>query len=199
MRALKRSLRAKRSTPSNSTFLTRVVLFIMVGALFTYSAVTWFALLSSNTTNRIARLDQRVEPLKFCAPRVQKYVKETDFTKIQCPDKVWEWDEIKKHDCKDDQGVHQYDAWLVISHNVYNLSRFLPSHPGGDVLCEATRTDATRVYKNLHATCVNYLLPQFCIGHVKDLSGSEEVEYSHLAQHSLLDDVHGEHSHGHNH
>jgi fatty acid desaturase 2 (delta-6 desaturase) len=42
---------------------------------------------------------------------------------------IYEWDEIRKHDKKD-------DLWVVVESNVYNLTRFRRIHPGGDKLLD---------------------------------------------------------------
>lgn len=38
------------------------------------------------------------------------------------------------------------DCWTVISGNVYNITSYVPMHPGGDEILEACGTDATTLF-----------------------------------------------------
>ncbi len=53
-------------------------------------------------------------------------------------------DEVKKHTSAD-------DCWIVIKGNVYNVTEFLPDHPGGKkaILMYAGK-DATEEFEMLH-------------------------------------------------
>ncbi|KAF5291583.1 hypothetical protein FQR65_LT01896 [Abscondita terminalis] len=58
------------------------------------------------------------------------------------------------------------DAWLAIRGKVYNVSHYLPFHPGGvEELMRGVGTDATTLFDEVHAW-VNYesLLQKCCIG-----------------------------------
>lgn len=39
------------------------------------------------------------------------------------------------------------DCWTVIDNKVYDLTKFIPNHEGGDVIVEACGIDATRLFK----------------------------------------------------
>ena len=47
--------------------------------------------------------------------------------------------EVTSHDSKD-------DCWTVISGNVYDLTKFINRHPGGDEILRACGTDATTLF-----------------------------------------------------
>ena len=40
---------------------------------------------------------------------------------------LYEWSEVSKHDKED-------DCWIVINKKVYDVTKFVDEHPGGDIL-----------------------------------------------------------------
>ena len=53
----------------------------------------------------------------------------------------YSWEEIRKHSSED-------DAWIVISGDVYNVTDYLPGHPGGaQWLIDWLGKDATDAFK----------------------------------------------------
>ena len=58
------------------------------------------------------------------------------------------------------------DCWLTISGNVYNVTSFIPLHPGGDAIDPYCGTDATSVFDAIHGAMGDAanLLPTYLIG-----------------------------------
>ncbi|KAJ1948834.1 hypothetical protein FBU59_001413 [Linderina macrospora] len=73
---------------------------------------------------------------------------------------------ISKHNTRD-------DIWVVIHNKVYDITKFLDEHPGGEeVLLEHAGINATEAFEDIgHSEDARELLEQYLIG---DL----EVEYS---------------------
>jgi len=70
--------------------------------------------------------------------------------------------EIKKHNKKG-------DAWTLIENKVYNISSWIPKHPGGEIIMQAVGKDATQLFNSRgHPTYVkNTILPKYYIGTLK--------------------------------
>ena len=68
-------------------------------------------------------------------------------------------DEVKKHIKKD-------DAWTIIHNKVYNITSWIPKHPGGDIIMQAVGKDATQLFlNNNHPSYVKKtILPKYYIG-----------------------------------
>ncbi|XP_061671170.1 cytochrome b5 [Syngnathoides biaculeatus] len=58
------------------------------------------------------------------------------------------------------------DTWLIVHDKVYDVTRFLEEHPGGEeVLLEQAGADATESFEDVgHSTDAREMLQQFCIG-----------------------------------
>ncbi|EXL44515.1 hypothetical protein FOCG_13485 [Fusarium oxysporum f. sp. radicis-lycopersici 26381] len=68
-------------------------------------------------------------------------------------------DELENHRSLD-TGV-----WIAIAGNVYDVSTFLPQHPGGDaILLDAAGTDVTEDFFDLHSDEAEKILPAYHIG-----------------------------------
>ncbi|MBN3319843.1 CYB5 protein, partial [Atractosteus spatula] len=68
-------------------------------------------------------------------------------------------EEIQKHNMS-------RDTWLVIHDKVYDITRFLEEHPGGEeVLLEQAGGDATESFEDVgHSTDAREMLKQYFIG-----------------------------------
>ncbi|NXV03507.1 CYB5B protein, partial [Cettia cetti] len=64
------------------------------------------------------------------------------------------------------------EAWLVIHGRVYDVTRFLEEHPGGEeVLLEQAGRDATESFEDVgHSTDAREMLKQYYIGEVHPVS-----------------------------
>ncbi|MBW3003806.1 cytochrome b5 domain-containing protein [Candidatus Woesearchaeota archaeon] len=67
------------------------------------------------------------------------------------------------------------DCWLLIDGKVYEVTEFIPSHPGGQALLQGCGSDATELYETRpmgsgepHSTRARDLLKNYYIG---DLNG----------------------------
>jgi len=76
--------------------------------------------------------------------------------------KMFSLDEVKKHNTKK-------DAWTIIENKVYNISSWIPKHPGGDIIIQALGKDATQLFiANGHPSYVRKtILPKYYIGNLK--------------------------------
>jgi monoamine oxidase len=69
--------------------------------------------------------------------------------------------EVKKHNKKN-------DAWTIIEKKVYDITNWIPTHPGGDVILKAVGKDGTRLFKSIkHPSFVKEsVLPKYYIGNL---------------------------------
>ncbi|CAM9297442.1 unnamed protein product, partial [Lampetra planeri] len=75
--------------------------------------------------------------------------------------KYFSLDEVKEHNsCK--------TTWVVIHHKVYDLTKFLEEHPGGEeVLLEQAGSDATESFEEVgHSGDARDLATHYLIGEV---------------------------------
>jgi hypothetical protein len=58
------------------------------------------------------------------------------------------------------------DCWLIISGQVYDVTNFIPIHPGGNAIVPYCGTDATTIFDSIHGTTgtAASLLPPYLIG-----------------------------------
>ncbi|XP_062868731.1 cytochrome b5 [Trichomycterus rosablanca] len=58
------------------------------------------------------------------------------------------------------------DTWIIIHDKVYDITKFLEQHPGGEeVLLEQAGSDATESFEDVgHSTDAREMLQQYCIG-----------------------------------
>uniref|UniRef100_A0A8C0LTY4 Cytochrome b5 n=2 Tax=Canis lupus familiaris TaxID=9615 RepID=A0A8C0LTY4_CANLF len=73
--------------------------------------------------------------------------------------KYYTLEEIQKHN-------HSKSTWLILHHKVYDLTKFLEEHPGGEeVLREQAGGDATENFEDVgHSTDARELSKTFIIG-----------------------------------
>ena len=70
--------------------------------------------------------------------------------------------EVKKHNKKN-------DAWTIIENKVYNISSWIPKHPGGEIIMQAVGKDATQLFlNNNHPSYVKKtILPKYYVGNLQ--------------------------------
>uniref|UniRef100_A0A673UUT5 Cytochrome b5 n=1 Tax=Suricata suricatta TaxID=37032 RepID=A0A673UUT5_SURSU len=75
------------------------------------------------------------------------------------PVKYYTLEEIQKHN-------HSKSTWLILHHKVYDLTKFLEEHPGGEeVLREQAGGDATENFEDVgHSTDARELSKTYIIG-----------------------------------
>uniref|UniRef100_A0A8C7AWG5 Cytochrome b5 n=1 Tax=Neovison vison TaxID=452646 RepID=A0A8C7AWG5_NEOVI len=73
--------------------------------------------------------------------------------------KYYTLEEIQKHN-------HSKSTWLILHHKVYDLTKFLEEHPGGEeVLREQAGGDATESFEDVgHSTDARELSQTYIIG-----------------------------------
>ncbi|EEB91475.1 hypothetical protein MPER_10155 [Moniliophthora perniciosa FA553] len=83
--------------------------------------------------------------------------------------KVVKVEELEQHSTKD-------KLWVLISGKVYDVTKFIDEHPGGDevILAEAGARDATEAFEDVgHSDEARALLPGMLVG---DIEESDKVE-----------------------
>lgn len=91
-----------------------------------------------------------------------KYTRKLGGKKGEHNKKMFTLDEVKKHNTKK-------DAWTIIENKVYNISSWIPKHPGGEIIMQALGKDATQLFiANGHPSYVKKtILPKYYIGNLK--------------------------------
>ena len=63
--------------------------------------------------------------------------------------KSYSFDEVAAHDKPD-------DCWLVVSGQVYNVTDFVPTHPGGNMIYVNAGKDSTFLFESYHPSYVRW-------------------------------------------
>ncbi|KAL5226291.1 hypothetical protein ABZP36_014556 [Zizania latifolia] len=87
--------------------------------------------------------------------------------------KVFSLEEVAKHNSKD-------DCWLIIGGKVYNVTKFLEDHPGGDdVLLSSTGKDATDDFEDVgHSTTARAMMDEYYVGDIDATTIPTKVKYT---------------------
>ncbi|XP_062148786.1 cytochrome b5, seed isoform-like [Alnus glutinosa] len=87
--------------------------------------------------------------------------------------KVYTLPEVSEHDSPK-------DCWLVIDGKVYNVTKFLEDHPGGDdVLLSATGKDATNDFEDVgHSSSARAMMDEFYVGDIDSSTIPTKVKYT---------------------
>ncbi|KAI9112289.1 hypothetical protein K1719_016812 [Acacia pycnantha] len=87
--------------------------------------------------------------------------------------KVFTLAEVSRHN-------NAKDCWLVINGKVYNVTKFLEDHPGGDdVLISATGKDATDDFEDVgHSTSAQSMMEEFYVGDIDSSTLPSKVKYT---------------------
>jgi cytochrome b involved in lipid metabolism len=72
-------------------------------------------------------------------------------------------DEVRQHDSPS-------DGWLVLHGKVYDVTRFIDEHPGGEVIADYLGCDATEQFdvEFEHSNDAREMLSQYFIGTIKE-------------------------------
>ncbi|XP_010509977.1 PREDICTED: cytochrome b5 [Camelina sativa] len=72
------------------------------------------------------------------------------------------------------------DCWLVINGKVYNVTKFLEDHPGGDdVLLSSTGKDATDDFEDVgHSESARLMMEQYYVGEIDKTTIPKKVKYT---------------------
>lgn len=73
------------------------------------------------------------------------------------------WEEIVEHDKRS-------DCWVVVHGKVYDLTEFVPKHPGGEIIYDGAGGDCTPMWESYHPLKLAKSRPpeKYCIGYVRD-------------------------------
>ena len=75
--------------------------------------------------------------------------------------KEYTLEEVAKHNTKS-------DAWIVISGKVANVTKWIPNHPGGDIIMKGVGKDATKLFNSIgHDDYARKMLKKYQIGILK--------------------------------
>ncbi|KAG5042708.1 hypothetical protein JHK87_006623 [Glycine soja] len=87
--------------------------------------------------------------------------------------KVFSLAEVSQHN-------NAKDCWLVIHGKVYNVTKFLEDHPGGDeVLLSSTGKDATNDFEDIgHSTSAVAMMDEFYVGDIDTSTIPSKVKYT---------------------
>ncbi|KAI4356416.1 hypothetical protein L6164_000440 [Bauhinia variegata] len=72
------------------------------------------------------------------------------------------------------------DCWLVIHGKVYDVTKFLEDHPGGDeVLLSSTGKDATDDFEDVgHSSSATSMMNEFYVGDIDSATIPNKVKYT---------------------
>ncbi|XP_055333299.1 cytochrome b5-like [Paramacrobiotus metropolitanus] len=81
------------------------------------------------------------------------------------------WSEVEAHKSKD-------STWLVINGKVYDVTKFLEEHPGGEeVLLENSGKDGTENFEDVgHSSDAREMMKEYLIGKIEDVKKNVKVE-----------------------
>lgn len=97
------------------------------------------------------------------APPTQEDNSSGEGTVIDESMKTFTLAEVSEHDTEE-------DCWLVLHEKVYDVTSFIPSHPGGPAIISGCGKDATASFESrpgsetAHSDTARTLLPSFYIG-----------------------------------
>jgi len=76
------------------------------------------------------------------------------------PMTVYTMEDVAKHKSR-------ADCWIVIGRGVYDVTKFLNDHPGGDrVILGRAGLDATTIFESVHGDRHREALKELCVGTV---------------------------------
>ena len=107
-------------------------------------------LLSTNNTATRKKGGKKMKQIKIKQIKIKQYNNLT-------------LEEVKKHNKKE-------DAWTIIENKVYNITSWIPKHPGGEIIMQALGKDATQLFiTNNHPSYVKKtILPKYYMGTLKN-------------------------------
>jgi cytochrome b involved in lipid metabolism len=91
--------------------------------------------------------------------------------------KVYSLEEVSGHN-------HARDCWLIIGGKVYDVTKFLEDHPGGDeVLLSATGKDATDDFEDVgHSTSARSMMDDYLVGDIDPSSFPDKPTFQPAKQ-----------------
>jgi fatty acid desaturase len=81
----------------------------------------------------------------------------------------YDWREIGRHNKKS-------DCWIVIDGVVYDVTRWVDRHPGGDIICTMAGDDASALFHSSHFRDVTWRLTEYRIGVAASPAGTLTID-----------------------
>lgn len=75
-------------------------------------------------------------------------------------ERTFTFEEVSKHDKAD-------DCWVVVSGKVYDVTEFVPKHPGGNMIYVNAGKDATNMFDSYHPASARQVLKKYYIGELQ--------------------------------
>ena len=109
----------------------------------------------------LAKAKTKTKTLKNSIKRGNNKLEVEETTLGGSEKKAFTLGEVKKHNKKN-------DAWTIIENKVYDITTWIPTHPGGDVILKAVGKNGTRLFKSVnHPSFVKEnVLPKYYIGNL---------------------------------
>jgi monoamine oxidase len=116
---------------------------------------------SESCIAKLVKILAKTKTLKRSIKRGKSKLQVEDTTLGGGIKKAFTLGEVKKHNKKN-------DAWTIIENKVYNITNWIPKHPGGDVILKVVGKDGTRLFKSInHPSFVKEsVLPKYYIGNL---------------------------------
>jgi len=87
----------------------------------------------------------------------------TSIEALSIKENTYTLDDIAKHNTPE-------SLWLIINGGVYDMTKFFPQHPGGDMMLLGAGRDATKLFNdNFHSVRAKTILSEYRIGSVVNL------------------------------
>ena len=109
-------------------------------------------------TNILEGGTENLKNKKKLKKKIKKSKKNLTSEKVNNKKKNYSLEEVKKHNQKN-------DAWLIIKNKVYDVTKWIPNHPGGDIIMSGVGKDATDLFVNRgHSNNAKKILKTYYIG-----------------------------------
>ncbi|XP_020592432.1 cytochrome b5 [Phalaenopsis equestris] len=101
--------------------------------------------------------------MDFCANKPEEREREREREREAMPTltRLYSMQEAAQHSTRE-------DCWVVIDGKVYDVTKYLDDHPGGDdVLISATGRDSTEEFEDAgHSKTARELMKDYCVGEI---------------------------------
>merc|ERR1711962_232951 len=103
--------------------------------------------------------------------RVYKLIKVNSERLNNRMSKIFSLEEVKKHNTAS-------DCWMVVHNKVYDVTKFLAEHPGGEeIMLESAGADSTEGFEDVgHSSDARILLADYLIGDLREEDRAPEFK-----------------------
>jgi fatty acid desaturase/cytochrome b involved in lipid metabolism len=85
----------------------------------------------------------------------------------RAPTRKYTFNEVEKHSTPD-------DCWLIVHGKVYDVTAFVPRHPGGNMIWVKAGGDCTQLFDSYHPLRTRATLEKYYVGELQRTSGDED-------------------------